>query len=101
MWYIKSEPNEGGGYSNPQSIKIPGLVELPEEHLETFINYNGFVVLTIEGDKVTGITPNVEAWEEWKASLPEVTEPEEDNSPVTWSELDEAYNEGRDTAYDS
>lgn len=30
----------------------------------------------------------------------EETKPERENDTVTWAELDAAYNEGRDTAYD-
>lgn len=44
-----------------------------------FYNYNGFVTLTVETvddvPTVTSYTPNVEAWETWKASLPPDPEP--------------------------
>ena len=102
MLYINPTPFKEGAYSPPQSLKAKGLINFPDEFLEEFNNYNGFVSLTVEGDTVTAIEPNVEAWEEWKATLPEETETTQsvDNTPVTWAELDAAYNEGRDSAYD-
>ena len=48
-----------------------------------FYAHNGFVTLTIENvdgtDIVTAYIPDVEAWEAWKASLPEPSEPEPTN----------------------
>ena len=44
---------------------------LSNEQLIEFLKYNGFVNLTIEGETVTNIEPNLEAWENWKASLPD------------------------------
>ncbi|MBR4929346.1 MAG: hypothetical protein IKZ00_00935 [Bacteroidaceae bacterium] len=84
MTIILKTPLENGGYSSPQSWSaaniptshavIPGSVDMTD-----FYEYNGFVVLTIEQvegvDTVTGYTPNVEAWEAWKAEQPE-PEPE-------------------------
>ena len=32
--------------------------------------YNGSVTLTVEDGAVTFVTPDTEAWEAWKASLP-------------------------------
>lgn len=86
MNIIFKEPYENGCYSNMQTWDI---LPIPETHamwldtLDTadFYAYNGFVVLTIETidgvDTVTAYEPNVEAWEAWKASLPE-PEPEVD-----------------------
>ena len=81
MNIILKEPYENGGYSNIQTWEVSVLI--PETHamwpdaLDTadFYAYNGFVVLTIETidgvDTVTAYEPNVEAWEAWKASLPD------------------------------
>lgn len=80
MNIIFKEPYENGGYSNMQTwdnLTIPETHALWPDTLDTadFYNYNGFVVLTIETidgvDTVTAYEPNVEAWEAWKASLPE------------------------------
>lgn len=81
--YINSTPNESGAYSAPQSNRFPGSVLLPDDMLPEFIQYNGFVVLTAEDGVVTGITPNTEAWENWKASLP----PEQPPQPTTEERL--------------
>ena len=90
MNIIFKEPYENGGYSNMQSwdisAPIPETNAVWSDALDTadFYAYNGFVVLTIETidgvDTVTAYELNVEAWEAWKASLPEpeVDEPTAD-----------------------
>ena len=70
MYYISKNPNESGAYSNPQSNKFPDSVALSAEQLTEFLQYNGFVNLTIEDETVTAIEPNIEAWEDWKATQP-------------------------------
>ena len=86
MNIIFKEPYENGGYSNMQTwdnLPIPETHALWPDTLDTadYYAYNGFVVLSIETidgvDTVTAYEPNVEAWEAWKASLPE-PEPEVD-----------------------
>ena len=86
MNIIFKEPYENGGYSNMQTwdnLPIPETHALWPDTLDTadYYAYNGFVVLTIETidgvDTVTAYELNVEAWEAWKASLPE-PEPEVD-----------------------
>lgn len=76
MYYLRPTPNPGGAYGAPQSLKAPGLLELPDSLLSEFLAYNGFVTLTVEGEAVTAVTPDTEAWEAWKASLPPDLEPE-------------------------
>lgn len=71
MMYLQQEPNPSGAYPPPQSSQAPGLLELPEEFLEPFLTYSGYVTLTTLEEKVVALTPNLEAWEAWKASLPE------------------------------
>ena len=81
MIYIDSKPNESGAYPNPKNQPFPGCIELNEKQAAVFFEYNGFVIVQ---DGV--VTPNVEAWEAWKASLPEPV-------PVTPTEQrEEAYN---------
>lgn len=72
--YIKATPGAGGAYPAPQSHPGPGLVEIPEELVAALVQYNGFVSLTVAGGVVTAVTPNVEAWEAYKASIPEPVE---------------------------
>lgn len=104
MRYLQSKLSSSGAYYPPQSTKAPGLLELPDEFLEEFYNYAGFVTLTFEGDTVTAIEARAEDFEAWKATQTDETEEEtsgnSDNDNVTWSELDAAYNEGRDSAYE-
>ena len=68
--YINKIPNPSGAYSNPQSNKFPDSIDLSDEQLTEFLKYNGFVNLTIEGETVTDIEPNMKAWEAWKATQP-------------------------------
>lgn len=105
MLYINTTPNEHGGYNSPQSTPAKGLFEFPEEFLDKFIELNGFVKLTIEDNVVTAIRANNAArdayFAEIEANKTEMTPTgSPDNDVVTWAELDAAYNEGRDTAYD-
>lgn len=83
MNIIFKTPNLGGAY---QPIQQRNITDVPDGYavfdIDTtqFYEYNGFVTLTIETvdgiDTVTAYEPNVEAWEAWKASLPEPVPPE-------------------------
>lgn len=79
MKIIQKQPNASGAFPAPQSWNSnvpPSGYAIIDLDMTEFYEYNGFVTLTIEDDTVTAYTPNVEAWEEWKASLPEPEEPE-------------------------
>ena len=72
--------------ATPKTFPIPeGWAVVPDE-LDTtdFYNYHCFVFLTVETingvDTVTAYEPNLEAWEAWKASLPD-PEPEPEAAP--------------------
>ena len=71
MIYIDSKPNKTGAYPNAKNQPFPGCISLTDEQAAVFFEYNGFVIL--QDGKVT---PNLEAFEKWKASLPEPSEPE-------------------------
>lgn len=71
MIYIDGKPNSSGAYPNPKNQPFPDCVHLTDEQAAVFFEYNGFVIVQ-DGE----VTPNVEAWEAWKASQPEPTEPE-------------------------
>ena len=94
MIYIDKNPNPSGAYPNPKCQPFPGCIPLSDEQAEVFFAYNGFVTLGDDGS----VTPNTEAWENWKASLPFPEEPEpevpEVDEPSVWDELDAAYQEG-------
>lgn len=69
MWYTKKTDT---GYTPPQSTKAVGLVALPDEMLETFLEYSGFVELEISEGVAVSITPDVAAFEQWKAEQAEL-----------------------------
>ena len=81
MNYIKSTPNCSGAYQGPRSVPFPGCLPLTDGQAEMLVAYNGFVTITrepdpeIEGSGVT-VTPDLEAWEAWKAAQPPEPEPE-------------------------
>ena len=87
MKYVRSTPNPSGAYPAPQSRPFPGCLPLTESQAATLVQYNGFVTITqepdpeIEGSSVT-VTPDLEAWEAWKASLPPEPEPEASDTEV-------------------
>lgn len=80
-------------YINPdtlsnQSTPAPGLLPLTEEQEAIYLQYNGFVKLTIEDvavqdsgndytvqKRITNMEPDTEAWESWKQA-------EEEKPPV-------------------
>ena len=78
MPYMNPTPNPSGAYPAPQSNPAPGLIPLTEEQAATVLEYNGFVTITSEEEVIEDdftrtvytVTPNTEAWETWKASLP-------------------------------
>ena len=81
MKIIRKTANPNGAYSPIQSWgygEVPNGYAIVPDTLDTadFYNYNGFITLTIEGDTVAAYTPNVEAWEAWKANLPTIVEEE-------------------------
>ena len=76
MIYIDTTPNASGAYPNPKNQPFPGCIPLTDEQAETFLAYNGFVVVTKEKDPETEaitykVEPNAAAWEAWKTSQPD------------------------------
>ena len=67
MNYINRTPNENGNYGNPQSR---GEVALPDELLSSYIDTMGFAVLTLDGDTVTAVERNEEAYSAYMANHP-------------------------------
>ena len=100
MFVIRKEPNPSGAYPPMQTWSgktVPeGCAIWPDElDTATFYEYNGFVTLTIEQaeglDVVTGCEPSTEAWEEWKASLPDPAETVEEASQMDKLEAQVTY----------
>ena len=83
MNYIHPTPNSSGAYSAPQRNPFKGAIPLTDEQVALFLEYNGFVTITSHEETIVDdftktvyeVTPNTEAWEAWKASLPEETAP--------------------------
>lgn len=83
MKIIQKAANPSGAYPPMQdgiSTLPDGYAIWPDElSTEDFYAYNGFVTLTIEETDgvpiVASYTANSNAWEAWKASLPEPVEP--------------------------
>ena len=87
MQYVRLTPNSSGAYPAPDSNPFSGCLPLTDGQAAVLIQYNGFVTITQEPDKdVDGssvtVTPDLEAWEAWKASLPPEPEPEASDTEV-------------------
>lgn len=102
MKYIRATPNPSGAYPAPQSNPFEGAIPLTDEQAEIVLQYNGFVAITSSEETIVDdftrtvyeVTPNTEAWEAWKESLPPEPEPEPAQEYVTYSELAAAIREG-------
>lgn len=75
MYYLNNSPNESGNYGNPMGQPFNNCIQLPEELLNTYLDSNGFVTLTIENNIITNIEQNTEAYNAWKESLPPEADP--------------------------
>ena len=90
MKYLNPHPNPSGAYPAPQSNPFKGAIPLTDEQAETVVQYNGFVTVTSSEEEyeegffrtVYTVTPDTEAWEAWKATLPEESEPEPTDTDV-------------------
>ena len=82
-WYISPNYNQSGSFSSPQSTPFEGAIPLTDEQAQTVVDYNGFVTITSQEEIIVDeftrtvyfVTPDLEAWEAWKASLPPEPEP--------------------------
>jgi len=83
MQYIRSTKNESGAYPALQSTPFQDSLLISEDLVQILISYNGFVTLTESDNIVTEVTPNIEAWEAWKASLPPTPAPTPTTEEVT------------------
>ena len=105
MYYLPTTPNASGAYPGPRSNPEPDAWPLTDEQAQMVVDYGGFVVVSRGDDGVVTVTPDETAWEAWKAEQaakepsPPPTESESDTS--VWEQLDAAYREGVESAYDS
>lgn len=87
MKYVRNTPNASGAYPGPRDAPFAGCYPLTNSQAETLVQHNGFVTITqepdeeIEGSSVT-VTPDLEAWEAWKAEQPPEPEPEPTDTEV-------------------
>ena len=87
MKIIKNTPFENGAYpaiQNWNGISAPegSYVWLDGLNTENFYQYNGFVTLNVLRGAVISYTPNEEAWEAWKETLPPEPEPETTDTEI-------------------
>ena len=102
--YLNPIKSIDGAYSPLQSVRAAGLLRFPEEFVPVFYptdkRFAGFVNITDDGETVLTCEWDEEAYLSYAEAHPE-TEPEESESEKTvWDELDAAYQEGVNAAYD-
>lgn len=84
MKYLQPTANPSGAYPAPQSNPFKNAIPLTDEQTQMVVDYNGFVTITSHEEVIVEdftktvyeVTPNLEAWEAWKATLPPDPEPE-------------------------
>ena len=84
MKYLTPTRNPSGAYPAPQSNPFKGAIPLTDEQAQMVVDYNGFVTITSHEEVIVEdfiktvyeVTPNLEAWEAWKAEQPPEPEPE-------------------------
>lgn len=102
MKYLQPTANPSGAYPAPQSNPFKGAIPLTDEQAQMVVDYNGFVTVTSHEETIVEdftktvyeVTPNLEAWEAWKAEQPPEPEPEPATEYVTYGELTTAIREG-------
>ena len=78
MMYLQPIQNSDGSYPAPQSSPFKDAIPLTDEQAQMVVDYNGFVTVTSHEETIVEdftktvyeVTPNLEAWEAWKESLP-------------------------------
>lgn len=75
MFVLKNAPSPAGQYPailHTTSATVPaGCVWWPDSlEQETFLQYEGFVILDIQRNTVASYQPNEAAYEAWKAAQP-------------------------------
>ena len=76
--YLNPEKMASGAYCCPQSVPVDGFFEISDELTEVLVENKGFVIITVEGNIVTKVTPDADAlaaWEESQAGIHQPCEP--------------------------
>ena len=68
--YISKTKNPSGGYTNPRTNRMDGDLILPNSLLPEYLIHNGFVMLTVDGDIVSSISPDTDLIDKWMANNP-------------------------------
>ena len=90
MMYLQPIQNSDGSYPAPQSSPFKDAIPLTDEQAQMVVDYNGFVTVTSQEEIIVDdftktvyfVTPDLEAWEEWKAEQPPEPEPEPTDTEV-------------------
>ena len=91
MMYLQPIQNSDGSYPAPQSSPFKDAIPLTDEQAQMVVDYNGFVTITSQEEIIVDeftrtvyfVTPDLEAWEAWKAEQPPEPEPEPTAEDVT------------------
>lgn len=102
--YLNPTKSPDGAYPPLQSVRADGLLRFPEEFVPVFYpadkRFAGFVSIVDDGKTVLTCEWNEEAYLAYAEAHPE-TEPEAPEPETSvWDELDAAYQEGVNSAYD-
>ena len=105
MYYLPKYPNASGAYPGPRSNPEPDAWQLTDEQAQMVVDYGGFVVISRGDDGAVTVTPDNDAWEDWKAEQaakePSTPPTESESDTSVWEQLDAAYREGVASAYGS
>lgn len=103
--YLNPIKSIDGAYPPLQSVRAAGLLRFPEEFVPVFYptdkRFAGFVNITDDGETVLTCEWNEEAYLAYAEAHPEQEKPEQPEEETSvWDELDAAYQEGVNSAYD-
>ena len=80
MYYIQPNPNPSGAYSVPMTKPFPGAIEITDEQLSMFLEYNGFVKFE-NGEMIANETARNIWLEETQSDVQETDEAAEAPAP--------------------
>ena len=76
MLYIDPAPNPSGAYPNPKNQSFPGCITLNDQQAQVFLQYRGFVAVTLGADGAAqSVQPNQAAYDAWLAEHPQTDPP--------------------------
>lgn len=94
-YYILKTPNKMNNYGQILTKPVPGSLLLPNEFVETYLQYKGYVKLTLNDiDEIVKIEPNLEEFNEDQAisvNLEQINSFEEEYQSLMQELSDEDY----------